>query len=550
LRRAALAILPRPGKWQSEGLAEGALLDRTPSAFAALRHLPRWGRIFAVVCAAAMPAAAMAQSVITSPAPDGVAVTIYRAPDRDADQALNLNWLGGYALVTERRTVDLPAGKATIRFEGVAAGMLPESALVTGLPAGVREKNLDADLLSARSLFARGFGRPVTLRRAHDKTGEVTEEPAVIRSGPDGGVILQTKAGFEAVNCGPLTESLIYDGVPPGLSARPTLSVETEAAAPARVTVTLAYLAWGFDWQANYVARMSADGKQAALTAWVTLASSDTTSFADADTAVVAGKVNREGGDDRPGTPDGELVFRCYASPEQPYPVAPPPPPAPMMMEGAAMDIVVTAQRRDAAMMKAPVMVQQEALGDLKFYRVPLPTTVAAMAQKQVALLDQPKVKVAVFYRAELSGEGDSEVRQVLRTRNRKEEGLGLALPAGQVTVMEPHDGALLPVGEGSLDDHAVGEDVDIVMSRSTGVTLSTSQTGSGDRWTGYEATATNARPVPVRLEAKLLFGDGQTLANVSAKLGRKDGRPLWAVTVPANGTATLRYRVTDTPEP
>ena len=27
-------------------------------------------------------------------------------------------------------------------------------------------------------------------------------------------------------------------------------------------------------------------------------------------------------------------------------------------------------------------------------------------------------------------------------------------------------------------------------------------------------------------------------------RLGRRDGVPLWAVTVPANGSATLRYRV------
>ena len=87
-----------------------------------------------------------------SAAPDAVAVTIYRAPDRAADQAMNLGWLEGFALITETRTVEIPAGEATIRFEGVAGGILPESALVTGLPAGVREKNLDADLLSARTL--------------------------------------------------------------------------------------------------------------------------------------------------------------------------------------------------------------------------------------------------------------------------------------------------------------------------------------------------------------------------------------------------------------
>ena len=81
-----------------------------------------------------------AQSVQTSAGPDSVGVTIYRAPNRDADQKIDLGWLGGYALITETRTVTIPAGRAVIRFEGVASGILPESAIVTGLPAGVREK--------------------------------------------------------------------------------------------------------------------------------------------------------------------------------------------------------------------------------------------------------------------------------------------------------------------------------------------------------------------------------------------------------------------------
>ena len=47
----------------------------------------------------------------------------------------------------------------------------------------LREKNLDADLLSPRSLYARMFGRTVTLRRTLPGSGKVVEERAVIRSG-------------------------------------------------------------------------------------------------------------------------------------------------------------------------------------------------------------------------------------------------------------------------------------------------------------------------------------------------------------------------------
>ena len=36
-------------------------------------------------------------------------------------EPLNLQWLGGYALVSETRRVRLPAGESELRFEGVTA---------------------------------------------------------------------------------------------------------------------------------------------------------------------------------------------------------------------------------------------------------------------------------------------------------------------------------------------------------------------------------------------------------------------------------------------
>lgn len=485
-----------------------------------------------------------AQDIITSPAPDKVAVTIYRAEDRSADTAMDLDWLEGYALVTEQRTVSIPAGRATIRFEGVAGGMLPESALVTGLPAGVREKNLDAQLLSPKSLYARSYGRPVILRRLHSGTGKQTEERAIIRSAPDGAVIVQTCEGFEVADCGPLDDSLVYPSVPEGLSARPTLSVETDSPTPARVTVVLSYLAWGFDWQTNYILRMHEGGKRADLTAWVTLASSDPTSFADAEAAVVGGKVNRE--DERGydgGQGDEELVFRCnlrgLAVP--PPMLAPVPPPPMVAMEAPMADIIVTAQRRSEGAMNVPVTVTAEGLGDLKLYRVPIPTTVAARAQKQVAMLDKPDVAVTIIYKATVYN-GDAQPPQLLlRARNRKEDGLGVAMPGGPVAVFEPHGEEQLLVGEGGLADRAVGEEVEVTLAQPTQVTVRSKLLGNGK---DYELTVSNANPWPVEFEGDLFIGEEYKLQNVSASLARKNGRPLWKVRVPANGSATLRYRL------
>jgi hypothetical protein len=232
--------------------------------------------------AAALPAAA--QTIATSAQPDRVAVTVYRAPNRAASQPVNRGWLEGFAMVTETRTVTIPAGASEIRFEGVAGGIVPQSAIVRGLPEGVVERNYDAQLLSASSLLDRSLGRRVLLRRTSRATGEVREQEAIIRSGAEGAVVLETAEGFEALRCTGLNETIVYPSVPEGLSARPTLSVRARSSRPITATVTLSYLATGFDWEANYVVKLSADGPQRRPLRLADLGEHGRTSFVDAET--------------------------------------------------------------------------------------------------------------------------------------------------------------------------------------------------------------------------------------------------------------------------
>ncbi len=502
---------------------------------------------------------AHAQSVQTSAGPDSVGVTIYRAPFRSADQKISLSYLGGYALITETRTVTIPQGRAVIRFEGVASGILPESAIVTGLPAGVREKNLDGDLLSAGSLYRRGFARPVTLRRTRD--GNTVEERAIIRSGPAGAAIVETERGIEVLNCGPTEDAIAYDGVPPGLSAKPTLSVETDSPQAGTATITLSYLAWGFDWQANYVATLRDGGGTAAgvrtadLFAWVTLASTDMTSFADAETMVVAGKINRTTGRLPNPFETGEAFeFKCYLPdgeggippPPPPPPPAPPPPPPPAAVMRFSDEVVVTGARMRVAV--------QENLGDLKAYRIPDRTTVAAKSQKQVAMLAKDAVPVRIIYGAEIGFGGAQQPQILLRALNKESDGLGLPLPAGPVALFERQGERSLLIDESSTDDKAVGEEVEVKFPATANVTLELKQQQapqkqSGPRRYAFELVVRNANPFPVQFEGEFDI-DPPLMRGASTKLGKKDGRNLWAVTVPANGSQTLSYTVQLPPPP
>jgi hypothetical protein len=210
----------------------------------------------AIILLGCTPTALQAQTVITSPEPEAVSLTIYRDAYRE-DEPIDPQWPSGYALVTETRTVQIPAGESLVRFEGVAEGMFPESAIVTGLPKGVREKNRDARLLSPSGLVDAYLKRQVTITRTNRDTGAVREQQAMITAGPDGGVILQTSEGYEALRCTGLPERMAYGGVPEGLSAKPTLSVITDSDRAVTATLTLTYMAAGFDWQANYVTQVS-----------------------------------------------------------------------------------------------------------------------------------------------------------------------------------------------------------------------------------------------------------------------------------------------------
>jgi hypothetical protein len=97
-------------------------------------------------------------------------------------------------------------------------------------------------------------------------------------------------------------------------------------------------------------------------------------------------------------------------------------------------------------------------------------------------------------------------------------------------------------IGEGSVDDKAIGEDVEIELGEAPGVFVRTTRTKVNGKDGGdYVLTVTNDQARPVRFDGEFQNTNGKV--SPGAKLGRRNGRPMWTVTVPANGSASLRYR-------
>jgi hypothetical protein len=520
-----------------------------------------------------------AKTVLAGPITD-LSVTVYRSPS-GVSNSLDLDRLWGFALVTETRTVSIPPGESRIRFEGVADGIQPESAIITGLPTGVLEKNHDAQVLSPSALVNATVGRSVWLVRTNRKTGKETDIAGTLLSDSEGVVFKSAAGEIEALRCSGLAETFHFDAAT-GASATPTLSALIRSPGPATAKVSLSYLSRGFDWMANYVAAISPDGSTIDLGAWVTLGNSNSVSFPDAHAQVVAGRLNREWEQVEPIDPGTEILAKCW-----PRGSTSDPPDEPHILGarplGQLESILVTASRkamapmaiRDSAMLQEVAVTQQEQLGDLKLYRVPWRTSVTSRQIKQVRMLDQQAIPVKLIYHADVSADSDLEsqpLRKVLRTRNDRAHHLGLPLPSGRVAAFYEREGVPLLVNEAPLRDVAVDEEFEIDIGEAPDVQISAR---TADRAVDpkklkrlrlkphvvvrstevdevHVIQVTNARRAPAFVELSVLGPDGATIVEADHVPGTRNGHPTFSLTVPAEGTALIQYRtqeIEDRPE-
>jgi len=522
-----------------------------------------------------------AREVVDASPPTDLAITIYRDPERGVDEPLTRDDPQGFAMISETRRVAIPPGESTIRFEGVAEGMIGVSAIVTGLPGGTIEKNRNAALLSPASLVDGTLGNRVTITRMNPATGTQASEQAIVRTRADGGLVLQTAQGFEAVRCAGIPETVTFDRIPQGLSASPVYSVDTRSEAGGTYDVTLTYLAWGFDWQANYVATMLEKGAGAGgaeelelrLLSWLTLLNDNGQSFDKARLQIIAGKLNVES--DFEGLADPPVAeplrLTCYplGSTAQGSPIPPPPmigalasparPSEMAYMENDAIMVTAMARREAPAAAAAVVTAQEEDLGDLKLFRVPDRVDVSAKGMKQVAFLNKDAVKARFLYQtgcdpSEWIGQGGDPqpARLLLVTKNDAAKGLGIALPQGAMTLYEPTARGDQLAAKVSLRDYARGQDIELELGASAQVFSRCAATGkdgldtTSRQWTAMRASLSNANPHMVTLRLRLGWAGRYDIRFPGKQVIVKNGYQTVEVTLPANSARNFDWKLRD----
>lgn len=423
------------------------------------------------------------------------------------------------ALVQDVRTLSIAQGVSRIEFPDVSAQIRPETLSFAAPGAAIIEQNFDYDLLSPDKLMEKAVGQVVTIVRTNPATGAETREQAKVLA-VNGGVVLQIGSRIEVLRDDGLPVRVIFDKVPPNLRARPTLSVKVNSDRAGSRPASIRYLTPGLGWNADYVALFDAKAGRIDVQGWVTLTNNSGTTYNNANTLLVAGAVNQDGGGG----------FQPYARPQY-------------------------APGRSGLIKAGTETAPRERLGDFYLYPIAQRTTIATNQTKQVSFLDVQGVPAQATYEyvnGWLSGNDEPQsAASVVKFSTSKQGGLGDALPAGTVRFyMKDASGAPQFIGENGIGHTPMGSSLALKTGDAFDVkvkaVVEARQRLGENKWrTTMRYELTNARPEAVTVDLvqsglDWWWADTRITAE-SLKSERKDANAaLWHVPVGANGSTSV----------
>ncbi|MGE5518227.1 MAG: DUF4139 domain-containing protein [Bacteroidota bacterium] len=396
----------------------------------------------------ALPTAA---AEVTSAHPDHTVATLYQS----------FRGMPDVAMISETRSVELPAGDNVIIFADVASTLIPQTAQVSGLPTPPSQANFDYALFDPATILDKSVGTPAELIQSPSKGPETRRTGRLLSQ--QGIIAFEDENGVQTIGCGGPPARLVV-GIPPGLRSKPSLSVQVRTEKAGRHVLRLSYLADNIRWRAVYVAKIARNSRHLDLEGRIALENGSATSFDNTPTRFVVGNVPRLWSTRSPHLFAYLPQRDCWDLGRTSDPVVDDPRERKMLVEESFTETVsaagAAAPAAPAAAAAASVrppgrVVEQEELGDLKMFRLEEPVRIAAKQQKLFTFLSAPAVKTEPFFIVPYVDNQpivDGHTRRAWRLSNTKAAGLGRPLPQGSVTLYQG--------GTGFLGDDTIADGV------------------------------------------------------------------------------------------
>lgn len=422
------------------------------------------------------------------------------------------------ALVRDVRQIHLPAGTMPLRFEDVAASILPPTVHFRSLsdPAklSVIEQNYEYDLLDPQKLMEKYVGREV----AFEVKG--VNIKGTLLSNNNGQI---WKVGNEIITGLPVG-TFHFPELPNNLYSRPTLVWMLDNRGPAEQRVEASYLTGNMNWTADYVLTVGRDEKAADLDGWVTLVNGSGAAYENAKLQLVAGQIHQV-------EPKAKAAYLARSE---------------TLEVGGA----------------GAASFQQEGFSEYHLYTLQRRTSIQNNESKQISLLNGTGIPVEKFllvegepyYYRNPQGIGNpipQTVKVFYRFKNDEKSSLGMPLPAGTVRVYQADSkGGMQYVGEDAIGHTPKDETVRVYVGNAFDVVAQRKQMdykkiASNLYEMEYQITLRNHKDGPVTVEVREPVGGDWEVVNANYKWTKLDSTSIgFEIPVEKDGSAALDYRV------
>ncbi len=243
-------------------------------------------------------------TIYSSAEPGAISADLYRpVPEQSSYESRYRPQIPGYAMIRSDRTMELKAGRQTIKFDDVAAYLDPTTVAFSSLtdPSGtsVLEQSYQFDLVSSEKLMQRYIGKEIQIERQLADRFETKKGVLVSSRGSE--TILDLSAGTSWHSYMILPnwhDAVILPNLPAGLVTRPTLIWDVEAAKPGPHNVRVSYqtenITWWADYNITFAEGPDANHGTLDMSTWVSVINSSGASYNDAKLKLIAGDVHRQ----------------------------------------------------------------------------------------------------------------------------------------------------------------------------------------------------------------------------------------------------------------
>lgn len=402
---------------------------------------------------------------------------------------------GGFGAIKETRIVSLTGAEIELVFADVAQQIETDSLLVEGL--NILEFNYDYDLVDKDKLLRKYIDKEVYLKDR--KTGEKKSCRLLSVEGA-GRCVLEDNTTKEIYI--DAQEELVLPSLPSGLIVKPALVWKI---APTKTdSVKVSYLSQGFNWNANYVIELFE--KTLNIAGWAEIQNQSGTTFENAKIKLIAGDVNRIKKDDDYDVEDRMYVCESAAAPQ----------------------------------------AEEKSFFDYHMYTLLNPTTLKDNQTKQINILNGSDIPYKRYYQLNMR---DEKVNVIVEFANKKESGLGIAMPKGKIKFYKADeaDNSLEFIGEDSIGHTPKDEDIKLTIGNAFDITFTYREVErkkiDGFEYYKYEYIIKNHKEEPAEVHFEhYAWGVWEMVSSTHEYTKKASGLIEFSVNVPADSEIKVDF--------